>query len=196
MAESRPRQHRAEDFKMSRITTTKGRERAFLIRTMLRQDSKVGTWHVGITTSRYFWLDLETSVEGRARFIARDYAKRLETDISIYKTNKSFWLVSWKPLTKDAWLGCYNHALSRYRGDVCVAFCECCLRYEKATLRVDRKHGQAIPRRIEVISGLSKRGQPSFTRIPESGEGCRGQDYQDQETKIPRPVEIGEIRTT
>jgi len=181
---------------MSRITTTKGRERAFLIRTYRRKYCQKGTWHVGITTSKYFWLDLETPYYWRARYIAMEYAKRLETDISLYQTNKSFWIVSWKPLSKNEWNGCYRHAMARFKDAVCIPFCECCLKYGKATLRVDSKNGHPPPTRLEVISGLSKRGKTSFARNPESGVGASPNKYPRQETKIPRAVESRGMRTT
>jgi hypothetical protein len=96
---------------------------------------------------------METDNFELTKTIAQDMAQRLDTDISIYLTTKSFWLVSWKPLPKNVWLNAYSYVLERYPHAVCKAFCECCKRYEKATLRVDGKRGKITGKRIANVLG-------------------------------------------
>jgi hypothetical protein len=132
-----------------------------------RKATEKGTWHVGITTDVYFWLDMETDKLPLVISIAHDLADKLDTDMSVYPTTKSFWIVSWKPLPKNVWLNAYTYALERYPNAVCKAFCECCKRYGKATLRVDMKRGQLPRAKVADVLGRTTLDKLYGRRIPE-----------------------------
>lgn len=135
-----------------RITTSKGREFAFKLRAKRNKRSGKKCWYVGLTTKCYFWLDLSTNKEFQVLSLARQLRDRLRTCVFIFKTNKSYWLVTKKVLSDKDWRKEYAFWLNNYSDKViCHAFCECCLKYNKATLRVSNKKGN-IPKRIRIIA--------------------------------------------
>ena len=130
-----------EAWKM-RITTSKGREFAFKLRAIRNKRSGKNCWYVGLTTKCYFWLDLNTAKDFQAVSLATQLVNRLRTDVYIVQTKKSYWLVTKKKLPKEEWRKEYAFWLNNYSDKVvCHAFCLCCLRYNKATLRVSKKKG-------------------------------------------------------
>lgn len=135
-----------------RITTKGGRDKAFRIRARRRARTKQGYWHVGISTSSMFWLDLETPNISEAVEVAEAIASHIDAPVSVYPTVKSFWLVSTKHLDPLVWKLIYELVGMAFKEYVCEAFVQCCIRYGKATLRIDRKRGAGPKARIlEVL---------------------------------------------
>jgi hypothetical protein len=98
-----------------------------------------------------FWLDLETANISEAVEVAEAVAEKIGDTVSIYPTVKSFWLVSTKRLDPLSWKLLYELVGMAFGDLVCKAFVECCIKYGKATLRIDKKRGQGVqPRILEV----------------------------------------------
>jgi len=144
-----------------RITTKKGRDFAFKLRAIRNERTGKKKWFVGITTKEYFWLDLHTSLMSTATVLAHVLRGRLNTTVYIFKTTKSFWLVTKKKLFGKRWDEEYEF-WSRF-SQVCLAFCKCCIRYHKGTLRVSVKKGKR-PKLVKVINRLENDGFPVTPR--------------------------------
>ena len=140
-----------------RITTKKGREFAFKLRAIRNERTGKKKWFVGITTKEYFWLDLNTNLLNTAKCFANILKGRLQTDIYIFETTKSYWLVTKKKLSKQEWDEEYNYWLKFSEEIVCHPFCLCCIRYHKGTLRVSVKKGKR-PKLVKVINRLENDG--------------------------------------
>lgn len=148
-----------------RITTKKGRDFAFKLRAIRNERTGKKRWFVGITTKEYFWLDLNTSSVSIARILAIRLRDRLRTDkVYIFQTTKSFWLVTKRKLFGKDWDKEYQYWLRFSKTIVCHAFCECCIRYHKATLRVSVKRGLR-PKQVAVISRIDGKSEPLSTRV-------------------------------
>ena len=140
------------EVKESRLSTTRGREYAYLLKAKRQNRAKAGYWHVGITTQEHFWLDLHTKSKEVARELAQMITNILKTPTSIYETGKSFWLVNWRQLSPEFFKVLYE-CLEKTQSpeEVDMDYVHICIKYGKATLRVDDKIGQPRPRKIEVI---------------------------------------------
>lgn len=148
-----------------RITTNKGREFAFKLRAIRNDRTGQKKWFVGITTKEYFWLDLNTHNHAIAKILAMILRARLKTDrVYIFQTTKSFWLVTKRKLFKTDWDKEYNYWLKYSKDIVCHAFCECCIRYHKATLRVSLKKGKR-PILVKIVSRLDGESKPFTARV-------------------------------
>lgn len=133
-----------------RLTTKKGRLFAFKLRAKRNKRSNRKCWFVGLTTRRYFWLDLNTPKYFKALYLAILLKERLQTKVFIFKTNKSFWLVTKKILTLKEWRREYAFWLNNFKKTVCQPFCLCSLKYDKTTLRVSNKKGRR-PKLVRVV---------------------------------------------
>jgi len=140
-----------------RITTKKGREFAFKLRAIRNARTGKKKWFVGITTKEYFWLDLNTNLLNTAECFANVLKGRLKTDVYIFETTKSYWLVTKKKLSKEEWDNEYNYWLKFSEEIVCHPFCLCCIRYHKGTLRVSAKKGKRC-QLVKVINRLENDG--------------------------------------
>ena len=148
-----------------RITTKKGRDFAFKLRAIRNERTGKKRWFVGITTKEYFWLDLSTTSISIARILAVRLRDRLRTDkVYIFQTTKSFWLVTKRKLFGKDWDKEYQYWLRFSKDIVCHAFCECCIRYHKGTLRVSAKRGLR-PKQVAVISRLDGKSKPLTARL-------------------------------
>ena len=136
-----------------RITTKKGRDFAFKLRRIRNDRTGKKRWFVGITTKEYFWLDLSAALGTTALWMAKELAKRLNTTVYVFVTTKSYWLVTKKKLFNEEWDREFKYWLGFPESFVCHAFCECCIRYHKATLRVSAKKGKR-PKLVKVINRL------------------------------------------
>ena len=153
-----------------RITTKKGRDFAFKLRAIRNERTGKKRWFVGITTKEYFWLDLTACFESTATWIAKVLAKRLNTKVYVFETTKSYWLVTKRKLSATEWFIEYTYWLHYPDSFICHAYCECCIRYHKATLRVSAKKGKR-PKLVKVINRLEVSGlptNPSMRDFPKS----------------------------
>jgi len=140
-----------------RITTKKGREFAFKLRAIRNERTGKKNWFVGITTKEYFWLDLNAQFFPTVESLALILRSRLKTKVWIFKTTKSYWLVTKKKLLGDEWRDEYTRWLNLSKSLICHPFCLCCIRYHKATLRVSVKNGKR-PELVKVINCLERGG--------------------------------------
>lgn len=148
-----------------RITTSKGRLFAFKLRTLRNRRTGKKVWYVGLSTSRYFWLDLNTPNPKDALALARILRDRLKTTVYIFKSAKSFHLITKKPLNRSRWRREYAWWLNNFSDDmVCHPFCLCCLRYNRATIRVSKKNGN-IPFLWRIV-GVEDKGKPLISTYP------------------------------
>lgn len=148
-----------------RIKTSKGREFAFRLRALRNKRCGKGLWHVGLSTSKYFWLDLNTPKLSEAIMLALRLRMRLKTTVWLFKSTKSYWLVTKKRLSREEWNKEYLWWLNAYPNSVvCHDFIVCCLKYKTATLRVDMKNG-ALPKLLYVF-GLERMGLAHTPRSP------------------------------